>query len=477
MPPNLNLTTTPVACFGQNTGSINVAVAGGTSPLNFIWNNSATSQNLSNLAAGTYTLTVTDANNCRASPQSATITQPNTPLSISSNPSVSNISCAGKNDGAITVNIAGGTPNYTFNWSSLNGFSSPNQNIINLKKGDYKLLVTDSKNCTLTSNVLTITEPDSLKIGAAIVGNDSCQKAKGNITVANIIGGNGNNKFSWSNNATTQNLTNLTAGNYTLTVRDSKNCTATASFTLKNTSATTAPVVTKVLCPKDSFQLPIRRIWIKTAGNYNDSTTNQYGCDSIMPYQISFYPKIKALNDSLEIPQNSREATIDVLQNDIFPAKNLIDVTILHKLSVGTLDEKSLGVYNVIMSRQINNAVTFSYQMCFKSCPNMCDSAIVKVIMKDKAALDHIETAITPNGDGKNDVLDLPDIDWARYPDNRLEIYNRWGQQVYVAQPYNRDWAGQNQNGQDLPPGDYFIILRLSIADGKILIGTVYLQR
>ena len=476
MLPTVSLTPTAVACFGQSTGSINLTTTGGKSPFTFVWSNGMTTQNPSNLTAGTYSVTVKDANNCTATTQSTTITQPNSPLSISSSPTITNIVCNGQNNGVINVTVTGGTPNYTYNWLSPNGFSSSSQNISSLKKGDYKLTVTDSRGCTATTTTLTITEPDPLSIGTATIGNDSCQKVKGYITIAGITGGNGSNTFSWSNGATTQNLKNIAAGAYTLTTTDSKGCKTTASFSVQNKDKTVAATINKVLCPKDSFQLPLSKIWVKTAGLYNDLTTNQYGCDSIIPYQISFHQTVNAVDDALEIPQNTKEATIDVLLNDVFPA-NLINVTIRQKLTVGILEEKNLGVYNVKMTRPINNPVIFSYQICHKNCPTVCDTATVKVSMKDKTILDHIETAITPNGDGKNDKLDFPEIDWLKYPGNRIEIYNRWGQPVFSAQPYNRDWEGQNQNGQDLPAGDYFIILRLSIGDGKIIVGTVYLQR
>ena len=411
------------------------------------------------------------------------------PTTLYPNPVSGNYLLGSTDAGTITINgnllafdnslhsyYDGGTPNYSYNWLSPNGFSSSSQNISSLKKGDYKLTVTDSRGCTATTTTLTITEPDPLSIGTATIGNDSCQKVKGYITIAGITGGNGSNTFSWSNGATTQNLKNIAAGAYTLTTTDSKGCKTTASFSVQNKDKTVAATINKVLCPKDSFQLPLSKIWVKTAGLYNDLTTNQYGCDSIIPYQISFHQTVNAVDDALEIPQNTKEATIDVLLNDVFPA-NLINVTIRQKLTVGILEEKNLGVYNVKMTRPINNPVIFSYQICHKNCPTVCDTATVKVSMKDKTILDHIETAITPNGDGKNDKLDFPEIDWSKYPDNRIEIYNRWGQPVFSAQPYNRDWEGQNQNGQDLPAGDYFIILRLSIGDGKIIVGTVYLQR
>ena len=396
---------------------------------------------------------------------------------ISSSMTLSNIICGGQNNGAISLNITGGTPNYAFNWSGPNGFSSTIQNISNLKKGGYTLTVTDSKNCKTMTNILTISEPDSLLIGTSNVYPDSCQRAKGSIIIDSIKGGNGGNLFSWSNATTRQNLRNITAGTYTLTVRDSRNCTTTASFSVSNKGGTTAAYIAKTLCPKDSFQLPLSRKWLKTAGTFNDTTRNQFGCDSIIPYQIGFQQQPDAVDDALEIPLNTTESVIDVLKNDRFSA-NLIDILIRRQLSVGTLEVQSLGVYNVKMPRILKNPISFSYQICSKTCPNLCDSATVTITMKGETTLGKIQTLITPNGDGKNDVLDFPEIDWSKYPNNEMEIFNRWGQRIYYAKPYNTHrWEGKNEQGLELPEGDYFLILRLGLAEGNILVGTVYLQR
>lgn len=88
----------------------------------------------------------------------------------------------------------------------------------------------------------------------------------------------------------------------------------------------------------------------------------------------------------------------------------------------------------------------------------------------------NIKTAITPNDDDINDKLDIPIIDWQRYPLSRIEIYNRWSQQVYVSEPYQQDWSGQTNDGKELPEGDYFFILSLK-PNGDILKGTVHIFR
>jgi gliding motility-associated-like protein len=87
------------------------------------------------------------------------------------------------------------------------------------------------------------------------------------------------------------------------------------------------------------------------------------------------------------------------------------------------------------------------------------------------------KTAITPNGDNIYDQLDLPQVDWNKFPQNSIEIYNRWGQKVYEAQDYKRDWEGKNTNGAPLEEDEYLFILR-SISNGQVILkGSVHVFR
>jgi gliding motility-associated-like protein len=158
-------------------------------------------------------------------------------------------------------------------------------------------------------------------------------------------------------------------------------------------------------------------------------------------------------------------------------AANQVDVTITRQPNIGSVVKKGNDMFHVLMPRVSNGIVIFNYQICHKTCKNECDEATVFINVKGKRLLDKIETAITPDGDGKNDVLDFPEVDWVKYPDNKIDIYNRWGQRVFIAEPYKRDWRGQNTEGADLSAGDYFFILYLSFGEGKILVGSAYWQR
>src|ERR1019366_5106277 len=144
-------TPTNVGCFGGSTGAINLTVTGGTTAYTYSWIGGITTQNRTSLAAGTYSVTVTDNNLCTVT-ASATITQPIAALTAVATPT--NVSCFGGNTGAINLTITGGTTAYTYNW--IGGITT--QNRTSLAAGTYSVTVTDNNLCTATASA-TITQP------------------------------------------------------------------------------------------------------------------------------------------------------------------------------------------------------------------------------------------------------------------------------------------------------------------------------
>ena len=139
-------------------------MTGGQAPFIYTWSNSATTQDLSGIGAGNYSVTVTDVNGCTAT-TSATVTQP-TQLQISSvNPS--DISCFGAFNGSIDLTVSGGTPTYTYIWSD----GHTDEDITGLGPGMFYVTVTDANGCSVVDSA-TIVEPTQLtntEIGRAHV--------------------------------------------------------------------------------------------------------------------------------------------------------------------------------------------------------------------------------------------------------------------------------------------------------------------
>ncbi|WP_343632064.1 T9SS type A sorting domain-containing protein [Fluviicola sp.] len=242
-PPVLNGTTvvTNVACFGGNTGAINLTPSGGSPGYTFNWASGPTTEDRTNLVAGTYSVTITDANNC-TKVVNATITQP--PSAISGTTVVTNVACFGGNSGAINLTPTGGTGPYTFNWAS----GPTTEDRTNLTAGTYSVTITDANGCTGTVNA-TVTQPAAVS-GTSVVTNIAC--FGGNTGAINLTptGGTGPYTFNWGGGVTSEDRTNLTAGTYSVTITDANACTGTVNMTVTQPTAAVSgtTVVTNVAC-------------------------------------------------------------------------------------------------------------------------------------------------------------------------------------------------------------------------------------
>ena len=239
---SLSSTQTNVLCFGNNTGAIDLTPASGTMPYTFVWSNADTTEDISNLVAGIYTVTITDANNCSTT-ITDTITEPATGLSLSS--TQTNVLCFGNNTGAIDLTPSGGTMPYTFVWSN----ADTTEDISNLIAGVYTVTITDANNCSTTITD-TITEPAT---GLSLSSTQTNVLCFGNSTGAidlTITGGTLPFTYLWSNADTTEDITGLAAGVYTVTVNDVNNCNTSTTVTITEpaTGLSQSSTQTNVLC-------------------------------------------------------------------------------------------------------------------------------------------------------------------------------------------------------------------------------------
>ncbi|MES2568268.1 MAG: PKD domain-containing protein [Bacteroidota bacterium] len=222
-------TTTNVSCFNGSNGAATSTVTGGTSSYTYSWSpGGATSQNVTGLIAGTYTLTVTDALGCIVT-NTVAITQPTVLIATTT---VVNETCNYLNNGSATASQTGGTAGYTYSWSPGGQTSAT---ISGLTSGSYTVVVTDSKGCQSTA-VATITEPLPLVVGFINQVNVSCFGGSNASIGASPSGGNPNYTYSWTpGGATANGLFNIPAGTYTVTITDNNSCT------VQNTIAITQP--------------------------------------------------------------------------------------------------------------------------------------------------------------------------------------------------------------------------------------------
>ncbi len=235
-------TATAVTCSGGNNGSASVTASGGTPPYSYQWNDPSSQQGstASGLAAGTYVVTITDANGCTHQ-VSATIDSP-VPLTATTT-AVDNV-CSGGNAGSATVNASGGTPPYRYQWNDSR--SQTNATATQLASGNYQVTVTDANGCTLTVTVMVDEPSNPLQIQVTAVNPVSCSGGNdGSATVA-ISGGTPGYTISWNDpsNQTSTTANNLAAGTYTVTVTDANGCTTARNVTI---SEPTAPVTASLV--------------------------------------------------------------------------------------------------------------------------------------------------------------------------------------------------------------------------------------
>jgi hypothetical protein len=247
---NTSTSVTNVTCKGSATGAINLTVSGGASPYTYSWTGGATTQDITNRVAGSYTVTVTDDNGCTAT-KTATITEPSTVLSLSA--TTTNIQCYGEDDGAIDLSVSGGTSPYTYKWNN----NATCQDRTGLTAGTYSVTVTDNKGCTATGSY-TISQPTSGITVSGVITHVSCNNGNNGAINITVSGGSSPYSYNWyngsswcnnNNNSSSQDRSNLDAGNYTVKVTDSKGCSKTMTFTVTEPtsisgSISVSPIVT-----------------------------------------------------------------------------------------------------------------------------------------------------------------------------------------------------------------------------------------
>ena len=235
---SLSLTGTDPLCNGGTDGSVSATIQNAAAPIQYLWSNGATTASLSGVGAGTYSLTITDANNCSET-SSVTLGEPTALTSSSSAATFNgdwNVSCNGAADGSATVNAQGGTGSYTYLWS--NGATTATAT--GLTAGTYTVVVTDDNGCT-SSSVVMLSEPTVLSSSSSATQynggwNVSCNGASDGSATVNAQGGTAPYSYSWSNGATTATATGLSAGTYEVTVTDANGCTSNSSISLSEPS-------------------------------------------------------------------------------------------------------------------------------------------------------------------------------------------------------------------------------------------------
>jgi len=217
-------------------GSINLTVSGGVQPYMFMWSNGSTESGISNLSAGTYYGTVTDAEGCFILAEHTFVS----PMAIAiTDATVSNVKCNGGSTGAIMVDVAGGTAPLRFNWSN----GSTTEDLMNIPAGTYQGTITDARGCVFVSGEVEVKEPVVLEVELAVTPAGCTDKNDGRI-MSEVMGGTAPYTYMWSNGETTMDIADLEPGDYTVTVTDANACMMMMMGTVILNDNLPAPVIT-----------------------------------------------------------------------------------------------------------------------------------------------------------------------------------------------------------------------------------------
>ncbi len=293
-----------VSCPGGSNGNVNLTVTGAGSPWTYLWSNGASTQDLLNVPAGMYSVTVTGANGC----VQLNSIQVNTIPGIVSSAVISNEVC-GQLDGSIDLSVTSGNPPYSFSWNN----STTNEDQVFLQAGNYSVIITDNGGCTMAdtfailNNVGNCQVNCNLSSGTAVVTDETCGNGNGSLNIT-PSGGYAPLAYVWSNSSFTEDIYSLAAGTYFVTITDAQGCTSSSVYTIFNQAGTLTagtPLIGSETCGngKGSIDispaggtLPYFYSWSNSAvsqdistlnaGNYTVTITDATGCGINETYTV-----------------------------------------------------------------------------------------------------------------------------------------------------------------------------------------------
>ena len=458
LPITVNETIADADCFGAGDGSIDLSVSGGVAPYAYQWSNGETTEDLFNLSGGTYSVTITDGNACVTS-LTYVVDEPSEALALAA--STTDELCNGDGQGAINLTVTGGTAPYTYQWNTGQNV----EDIAGLNQGVYQVTVVDANGCSVSASY-TISGPDLLQVSASSENVICNGEADGTIDLT-VLGGTAPYTYSWSNGQTTEDINNLSPGNYSITITDANGCESAGTYSISEPLALIANAsVGNVSC----FGADDGKIDLSVSGG-NAPYSFQWSAGSSVnselfvtepgrvTLEVSDLRGCFQMNSiSVDIPElgladftynaESIDRTGDLASND---PVNFFDQ------SIGEVFDWHWDFGDGFDSDEIDPIHTYDapgqYTVVLTVTDRTgCETQMTNILEITEGYRVMFPDAFTPNGDGNNDfyrpqLLGLTKV--------QLIIYNTWGEVIFNTEDLEtKGWDGM-VNGLPAENGNY----------------------
>ncbi len=429
---NATASATNVLCNGDANGSISLTVAGATAPVSYQWDNGMTMQNPTGLAAGTYCVTVNDANNCPAN-TCVTITEP-TALNIAT--AGTDASCAG-NDGTASATVAGGTAPYSYQWDDA--ATQTTATATGLAPGAYIVIITDVNNCSL-QEIAIVQDACSCAVNAvASASNSNCGAPDGTATV-NVTGAGTNVSYAWSNGANTQTVTNLPPGTYTVTVTDlASGCDDISTVTVGDGGSISVNTITT---PVSCNGLNDGTATVSTSGNFTYAWSNGATTSTITNVPAGTYlvtvTQGTCVDVETAIVNEPAELSATIFGNDNFCSENAGSAS---AGATGGTAPYSYQWSNGVTTGGINGLSSGSYSLTVTDSNGCVSFSSVNIVSID---------------DSPGPVAQATGVSCTGDSDGSVDLTVNGGQA-----PYSYSWTGgaTTEDLSGLPPGPYTVVV------------------
>ncbi len=450
-------TASPADCDG---GAIDINVSGETPPYSFVWSNGSTTEDITDVDPGTYSVTVTDAKGCGEVNKSFTVVS-SVPDLVITKGEVQNVACYGGKDGGVSIAVSGGCGPYTIKWS--NGINDKKV-LTGLSAGDYNVTVTDSKG---TEKVVTITvdEPDA---DLDISGNVS-DGANASVDIT-VTGGTEGYTYSWTGPAgfagsSDEDLTGLTiGGTYTVEVTDAHGCTKSESFEVI-VEINPISITDVVISDFNGFGVKCNGDCTGTvdATVIANPTWQVYlnGEAITLPYS-----GLCAGTYTLKVEDSKNyttETTFEITEPDeLTVEKDQVNCTNSGKEegSVSVTVDGGLSPYTYYWGKGFDDSSEITDLPKGKYSVEVTDANGCKVLSEDLKVDDcdrsdcyKGSSVMSPNGDEFNEYFLIKCYE--DFPKNELIVYDRLGNKVFGQNNYDGTWNGLDLNSKPLVEGSY----------------------